>query len=107
MKELLAKLQKADPICYEDIRSRVIIDVDEDFVIYAENQKYRENVDDTIQGCVQRACEKRKWYWQAAHGEHIGYVASARDGGKIVNGQSVAEAALVAFIAEVENEKTS
>jgi hypothetical protein len=64
MKDKLEELRKLDPACYEDIRRRVIIDADEDFEIYDTDQTFRENVDDTIIGCVCRACEKRGWNWQ-------------------------------------------
>lgn len=67
MKELLSKLQKADPACYEDIRRRVIIDVDEDFEIYAGDQTYRENVDDTIQGCICRAIAAKGYMFSISH----------------------------------------
>jgi hypothetical protein len=53
---------------------------------------------DHIIGSVARACEARGWYWQAAHGEYIGYVASVLDGSKIVEGSTAAEAMLRAYL---------
>ena len=55
-------------------------------------------VQDHMQGEVQRACEKRGWYVQSAHGEHIGYVASARNGAVLVKGESIADAILAAYV---------
>jgi hypothetical protein len=55
MKELLERLKVADPVAHEDIRSRMIWDFDSDMKQYAKSQKFRENLDDTIQGCIQRA----------------------------------------------------
>ncbi|MCK9569733.1 hypothetical protein M0R72_12390 [Candidatus Pacearchaeota archaeon] len=63
MRELLEELKQLDPACYEDIRRRVIYAMDEDFKLYVTNQTFRENVDDVIQGCVQRACDVRGWYY--------------------------------------------
>lgn len=61
MKKLLEELKQLDPACYEDIRRRVIYAMDEDFKLYVTNQTFRENVDDTIQGCVQRVVAARGW----------------------------------------------
>ncbi len=57
MRDLLEELRTKDPACYEDIRRRVIIDSE----AYDSDQTFRENVDDTIQGCLQRACIARQW----------------------------------------------
>lgn len=49
-----------------------------------------------IQNGLQRACEARGWYWQVAHGEHIGYMATVDIRG--AEGESAAMAMLRAYL---------
>ena len=113
MKKLLEVLKAKDPACYEDIRRRVIIDVDEDFEIYASNQTYGENVDDTIVGCVSRGIAARGWnYYVGIDGNDFDQETGERlPGAGIWNnenldeawaGDSPAKAILTAYLAAIE-----
>lgn len=85
---------------------------DVDYKLWNEYQQWQQhdNIYDVtalefiLQGCIQRACERRKWIWHHGHGPEMGYVATVNHV-NIVKGDSTTEVLLSAYIAAVREEK--
>ena len=121
LSELLEELKAADPETAEDIGDVVnVISIKSDgsFTLDAYYPDF------IIQGCIQRACERRGWTWRVfkqtpdnekSHCGEIGEVAPGYEGDYYeqyheyciasVEGNSAAEALLAAYVAAVKEEK--
>ena len=108
---LLEELRKIDPLVY--------VNSDPDMLELEDI-----NMADVLQGCIQRACERRGWTWRVfrqtpdnekSHGGEIGEIAPGYEGDCYeqyheycivsVEGDSPAEALLAAYIAAVRAEE--
>ena len=114
LSELLVELKEVDPKLYDDISHLELIGW----------QQPRNQAMDHLQGCIQRACERRGWTWRVfrqtpdnekSHGGEIGEIAPGYEGDCYeqyheycivsVEGDFPAEALLAAYIAAVRAEE--
>ena len=110
LSELLEELKEVDPKLYDDISHLELIGW----------QQPRNLAMDHLQGCLQRACERRGWglvierskdsgpyEWSAytGHEEPPGAFRAAYSWGIRYYGGSAAEALLAAYVAAIKEEK--
>jgi hypothetical protein len=90
---LLEELWDVDAKAYDDIPHLELVGW----------QQPRNQAMDHLQGCLQRACERRGWHWHAAFGCVTGrYIGTANQSTEVAG--SAAEALLAAYIAAVRVE---
>jgi len=111
---LLAELKEVDVKVYDDISHLELIGW----------QQPRNQAMDHLQGCIQRACERREWTWKVfkqtpdnekSHCGEIGKVAPGYEGDYYeqyheyciasIEADSAAEALMAAYIAAVKEDK--
>jgi len=97
---LLVKLKQLDPATHDAFHRQFSGSLLPAYASMADTLLPR---DDILAGCIQRVCDARSWYWQAGHGNHIGYVAAVKDGAKLVYGSSPCHALLAAYISALES----
>ena len=93
LSELLEELKVADPETYEEISHL-------EFVGW---HQPRNQALDHLQGCIQRACEKRGWCFMVCN--HIADVSTEKDIYDSEIHDYPAEALLATYIAAVKEEK--
>ena len=120
LSELLEELKQVDPETYEALRNYPLyVSGDEALSVDLPSSRNQTLCEDAIQGCIQRACERRGWEIDQ------NYRTRGRDGDLPKNmryyavvtswyndvhtyrgmGNSVTEALLAAYIAAVKKEK--
>ena len=119
--ELLEELKQVDPETYEALRNYPLyVSGDEALSVDLPSSRNQTLCEDAIQGCIQRACERRGWglvierskdsgpyEWSAytGHEEPPGAFRAAYSWGIRYYGGSAAEALLAAYVAAVKEAK--
>jgi hypothetical protein len=119
--ELLEELKQVDPETYEALRNYPLyVSGDEALSVDLPGSRNQTLCEDAIQGCIQRACERRGWglvierskdsgpyEWSAytGHEEPPGAFRAAYSWGIRYYGGSAAEALLAAYVAAIKEEK--
>lgn len=105
---LLEELQEVDEEEWEDINDiSNVIRVNSNGSISTD----ADDVDFIVQGCIQRACERRRWFYGQFSMAHPGpFCADVTDSNNVDHygtgiGDSAAEALLAAYIAAVQEEE--
>ena len=121
LSELLEELKQVDPDIYEELQNYPIYcSGDEALTVDLLSSRNQTLCEDAIQGCIQRACERRGWgvvierskdsgpyEWSAytGHEEPPGAFRAAYSWGIRYYGGSAAEALLAAYVAAIKEEK--
>lgn len=121
LSELLEELKQVDPETYEALRNYPLdVSGDEALSVDLPSSRNQTLVEDGLQGCLQRACERQGWglviewskeggpyEWSAytGHEEPPGAFRAAYSWGIRYYGGSAAEALLAAYVAAIKEEK--